>query len=363
MMQSPEKQPKKKGKMWLNLAYIAAIAGVMAYLLLRDESLTNVAEAMRTLDSAWLALAVVCSLGFLLIEGWAMFFTIRWLCPGSRIGYFHALRTALIGQFYSAITPSSTGGQPMQVLDMYQQGLSVGHGTSVVMIRFVTHQTAIFLFTFFGFVTQYSFIKSAMASFIPLGILGIVLSMGCVALVIAATVSTHMTHALFSWFVRTLTRLHLCRSPEKLQNQLNDVLSDFHEAGAYLRSHIGHMFVLTAFDVLFYALLYSVTYCLYRAFGLHVHSYLKIVLLQAFMWSTIYFFPLPGASGASEGGFLLLFRRVFTPKFVFSSMLLWRVLTYYNKIIVGAIGVVAGALEKSRHGERSPETPEPDAQA
>ena len=44
-------------------------------------------------------------------------------------------------------------------------------------------------------------------------------------------------------------------------------------------------------------------------------------------------------------------------------MLLWRVLTYYNKIIVGAIGVVAGALEKSRHGERSPETPEPDAQA
>ena len=74
MTQSPEKQPKKKGKMWLNLAYIAAIAGVMAYLLLRDESLTNVAEAMRTLDSTWLALAVACSLGFLLIEGWAMFF-------------------------------------------------------------------------------------------------------------------------------------------------------------------------------------------------------------------------------------------------------------------------------------------------
>ena len=30
---------------------------------------------------------------------------------------------------------------------------------------------------------------------------------------------------------------------------------------------------------------------------------------------------------------------------------------------VGAIGVVAGALEKSRHGERPPETPEPDAHA
>jgi uncharacterized protein (TIRG00374 family) len=347
MAQTKSSKEGKKNRIWLNFIYLAAVVGILFYLLMQEDNLTSVASAMRGLSRTWLAVAAVCSVGFLMVEGGAMFFTIRWLCPQSHIGYFASLKTALIGQFYSAITPSATGGQPMQVIDLYQDGLSVGHGTSVVMIRFVTHQTAIFLFTLAGFVSQYSFIRTAMPSLIPLGLLGIAISLGCIALVVGATVSRRMTHAFFDRLTRLLTRLGLCRDPEKFQNQMQDVLEDFHQAGGYLRGHKGQMLVLTGFDIVFFILMFSVTFCLYRAFGLTQYSFIKIILLQAFMHSTVYFFPLPGASGASEGGFLLLFRQVFTAPLVFSSMLLWRLLTYYNKIIIGAGAILWGTLAKT----------------
>ncbi len=46
--------------------------------------------------------------------------------------------------------------------------------------------------------------------------------------------------------------------------------------------------------------------------------------------------PLPGAAGAAEGSFLVIFQMFFDDGVIKKAMLLWRLITYYSSIIVGA---------------------------
>jgi len=47
--------------------------------------------------------------------------------------------------------------------------------------------------------------------------------------------------------------------------------------------------------------------------------------------------PLPGASGAQEGGFAMMFRQIFPDANCFVALLIWRFCTYYLSVLVGAV--------------------------
>ena len=50
--------------------------------------------------------------------------------------------------------------------------------------------------------------------------------------------------------------------------------------------------------------------------------------------------PLPGGSGAQEGGFYLFFQQAFPAGTLVGALLLWRFMTYYLSIIIGFTGVL-----------------------
>ena len=51
--------------------------------------------------------------------------------------FFEALKVAFVGVFFSAITPSSTGGQPMQLYLMSKKNISVGFGSACMTQKFI----------------------------------------------------------------------------------------------------------------------------------------------------------------------------------------------------------------------------------
>jgi uncharacterized membrane protein YbhN (UPF0104 family) len=58
--------------------------------------------------------------------------------------------------------------------------------------------------------------------------------------------------------------------------------------------------------------------------------------------------PLPGASGAQEGGFLFYFRGIFTGGTIGLALLTWRFFTYYLFIFVGVINLLAEKISRRR---------------
>ena len=58
--------------------------------------------------------------------------------------------------------------------------------------------------------------------------------------------------------------------------------------------------------------------------------------------------PLPGASGAQEGGFLLYYRGIFIGGTITVALLVWRFFTYYLFLLTGAADALIGTLRRKR---------------
>ena len=72
--------------------------------------------------------------------------------------------------------------------------------------------------------------------------------------------------------------------------------------------------------------------------------------------------PTPGAAGASEGGYMMVYRGLFG-RHLTMSMLVWRLATYYLTLLIGYLFVVADRMKPKRQmkkgrGEAVPVSPE-----
>ena len=81
----------------------------------------------------------------------------------------------------------------------------------------------------------------------------------------------------------------------------------------------------------------------YHAFGQHGTHWYQLLTLSCLLYVSASYTPLPGASGAQEGGFVLYFGRIFLNGTIGMALLTWRFFTFYIFLIVG-IGMVL--LEK-----------------
>ena len=65
-----------------------------------------------------------------------------------------------------------------------------------------------------------------------------------------------------------------------------------------------------------------------------------MLTLSCLLFVSASYTPLPGASGAQEGGFLLYFRGIFREGTIGRGLLVWRFFTYYLFLIAGVFAVL-----------------------
>ena len=103
------------------------------------------------LTPGFLSLGVAVSLVYFLFEGEIFRLLLR--SQGYRISVGQGLKNALLGLYYSYITPSSTGGQPMQAAYLLRDDkIPVGISTAALIIKFMCFQCAFVLVSVVSFV-------------------------------------------------------------------------------------------------------------------------------------------------------------------------------------------------------------------
>ena len=97
-------------------------------------------------------------------------------------------------------------------------------------------------------------------------------------------------------------------------------------------------------------ILFTVTYCVYRALGLHEYAILTVTFLQAVISVSVDMLPLPGGMGISETLYMVMFVPVFGP-LLLTSMLLSRGISYYGQMLISALMTCVAHLTIGRKNE------------
>ena len=111
------------------------------YLVFRGEDLGEIIETVKSANSWYLILSIICVILFIIGESVIIFYMMRTL--GVKVRMTHCALYSFVGFFFSCITPSATGGQPMQIYYMKKDKLDIPVSTLVLMIVTITYKAVL----------------------------------------------------------------------------------------------------------------------------------------------------------------------------------------------------------------------------
>ena len=305
---SPERNKETRKIVW-NGIYILLTIGIIAAFGLLDRNVGNFFAQIKDLKLQWILAAAGITLLFWFFEGELVHYITSFLFKG--YDRRKTFKIGMIGVYYSALTPFSSGGQPMQVMHMKKDGVPVGKSSCMFCVKFIIFEFVICGFFILNLIFAGTQFFARYHEVFWFTCIGFAVNAVLALIVILALFSKGKMLILGTRLMHFLHRLHLVKNPEKRIVSLAETLDDFSESGVLLRSNLKLLIgsiTLTAIEMFTQ---FSVTYCVYRSMGLSAYSLLDVVSMQAYLYLTVSFVPLPGGIRGERGWVLPILRHVF----------------------------------------------------
>lgn len=250
-----------------------------------------------------------------------------------------AFRLQIITQFFNAVTPFASGGQPFQIYSLKKDGISYNDGTNIVVQEFIVYQIALVFLGIFAITYNYFFpLFPEVALLEHLVTLGFIINfMVIVFLFILAFVKKFDTF-LLKLAVNLLKKFHLIKNKKEVLERWNTQIDNFNVGAKKLINNKCHFFYLIFLEIVSLLSLYLIPCVLLYGMGNYTSiTGFKAIITSAYVMLIGSFVPIPGGTGGLEYGFLAFFGNFIKGPILKALMLLWRFITYYFGMIVGAI--------------------------
>ena len=330
-------QIKKILKYALNIALILVITLLTLHLIFKEQELPEIIRDLKSADKRWIAGGAAAVVAFVAGESVIIHYMLRVL--EQKTSFFRCLKYSFIGFFFSYITPSSTGGQPMQMYHMKKDKIKIGYSTLIMLLITIAYKSVLILLALGFLIFNFGTVEQYAGDMKWLIVLGFVLNLSFIALLLLVFLKPIWARALGIKTVGLLSKLRVIKRKNKAKYTEKVIrICDTYAMGAdYIKKNIAVVFKIFVLTALQRICLFSVTWIVYKAYGLSGTRFIDILTLQIIIAVAVEMLPLPGAAGISEGCFLLTFTEIFGEELVKPALLINRGLTFYLILLIGAV--------------------------
>ena len=336
----------KKLKKLFPFIIIAASIIVVVCIAFSNKELENAWDVLFTLNPLWLILALVAWFAYVFFDGMTYYAFLK--NQGYKIKITEAIYLSIIGYYYSDITPGATGGQPMQVYEMKKKDIPVGIGTSTITVRFIMNQFATCVIVVLLWAFNKGFVDEQLGSIQGFYIAGFLVNFIVIPVVLLAVIFPKWLVKVCEGIIKLGAKIKLIKDKESAKESVNKVIVSYRESFKNLLKQPKQLVLQFIISILCMLGLFFVTYFVYRAFGLSEVSWYRILAITVLLFVSASYTPLPGASGANEGGFMVYFAGIFPDKTIGLALLVWRFITFYLFLIIGPIVTLVSQIRLSR---------------
>lgn len=346
-------------KRLLNFLFIAATFALIIIVAFSNNEMTDAWNTLFTLDPKWLLGALAGWLCYLLFDALSLHYSLS--KQGYRLPLRQIVYVSLIGFYYSNITPGASGGQPMQIYYLNKREVPVGIGTSAITIRLFCMQFMVVLIAVILWLINREALSTQIAGVEWIILVGGIINFAAVPLILLVGLYRPPVQALVNFGIRIGAKMRLIKNPESTSLRVNATLDTYHASILQVSKNPRQILVQLLLMGVSMLGLFSVTVSVYYAFRLSGTPWHHILTISSFLFLSTSYTPLPGASGAQEGGFLLFYKGIFTSGTIGLALLVWRFFTYYLFLIVGALLTLITNLRPKRKQKAALRKAEEDA--
>ena len=332
---------------------VLALLGWTVHTILKQQTPGQLAAALLSADWRVLLLGLPMMALFLCCEAgatWSILRTLGCAQPFRRCAYY-----SCTGFFFSTITPSSTGGQPAQIVAMGRDGVPAASGALDMLLVTIGYNTAAMGWGAFALFTAGDLTERLG------GQVGLLLGLG---LAIFALLDAAMFLFLFLpgpakrllyGCIALAARIYPPLDRAGWEEKADAHLAEYRRGAQLIRRAPSLLVKVVGLSALQLACSYAMPYVVYRAFGLSGFSLWEVMALQALCAIAVGYLPLPGSAGAAESVFLRGFLLVYGEVLVAPAMILSRTLNCYLVLLATAVVLAVGrALRRPRRAQGSP---------
>ncbi len=358
------KKLSKKQKLIVNICFLLVLIGVTLAILFtsnKELNFKNIAEYIKTGNPWYLCAAVACMLAIIVLEGFSLFLIVRKL--GFKGKAAKSMAYASIDAYYSAVTPSATGGQAAAAVYMVKDGMTAGSASFTFVFRAVTFTSAYVILTAAAFIIKPSLFLQL--DFWPqfFIILGVATQLLLVGFFIALLLCHRTILRIGNGIISLLHKMRIIKKKEKWRTKLIKEIAKYANCVKQIKKHkmlfVNVLLLNLGEHVL--RVLISVFVCL-AADG--SAPFRDIFVLQCFLLVGYSSIPLPGGVGIFEFLYLNIYKLAFSERqFMLSAMMIMRTISYYMCMLVtGTVSLIYHLITVRRKKGEAPPTETTSAQ-
>ena len=146
---------------------------------------------------------------------------------------------------------------------------------------------------------------------------------------------------LFNKILNFIFKFKFIRNKNDLKEKLLNKIDEFYEGSAYFKKNISKLFRATLYNVIGLVFYYIIPLFVFFSIGeVSSITILESIVCSGYTYLIGSFVPIPGGTGGLEYGFIQFFQGFTVGATLSACMILWRFITYYFSMIIGAISLL-----------------------
>lgn len=316
------------------------------FFVFKDYSLSQFIDTFKNCKVGFLIFAFLCVCLWVFFE--ALFFKVIYKRLGYKIGFSNAIGYVFTETYFSAITPSSTGGQPVQMIEMNKDGIPYRTSSIVVLVNTMFYKLSLLLIVIIGFIIYHNEIFSFSPLFKIMSIYGFIITLLIILFFLLLIFSEKIIKKILKTFLNIVFKIRKIKDENEKEEAINNALKDYIEAAKYIRKN--PKVLLNTFFIIFMqrVSLLMVNYFVYKSFNINNISILYAITINAFLTMAIDFMPLPGGVLISEGLLIEVNKRLHIFNISKSITIVFRNISFYFLVVASLIGYLTFHFKKRK---------------
>lgn len=330
---------KKAKKQIINIAFLVVLIGVTFTVIFvsQDINLHDIWQFLYNCNPWYIVGAFGGMLGYIIFEAISLHIIARRL--GHKSKFTSSIAYSTSDLYYSAITPSASGGQPASAFYMMRDGMSGGTAGFTVLFNIISYTAATILVGLFGVVacpTMFGQIGHWLAK--TLVIVGFVIQLALLALLLLCLFRARIILKIGNWGITLLSKMRIVKKTDKWRGKLDGVVTKYRACRTVIKQH-PMLFINTLLLNIAQRVSQTLIPCFVimasPLFGEVDVNFLQLFCMQAYVMIGYNSIPLPGGTGVYEYLYPNVFGIGFADMtFVLSAMMVSRAISFYISMLV-----------------------------
>ncbi len=325
---------KSISKKIINALLFVLFAFLTFYIIFKDNSIGEIVANIKNVSLFYIFVAIGAMFIFISCEG----INIRRVLEtcGCKISLLQSFKYALVGFFFSSVTPSASGGDPAQLYFMSKDKLPVAHSALALLVELSSFQFVSCTIAIIGFFYNYDILINNIGNIKYLLFLGLAINI-IILLCLLVMIFSKRFALKFMNIVCNILKLFNYKKVDEFKNKFSSQIEEYHQCSIYLKKNKLVLCKIIMTTTLQMVLYHSIPYFVYLSFGLNSVNCLTFILMEAVLYISVSSLPLPGAMGVSEGGFMIMFKMFFPASILSSAMIISRGISFYLFVMISGI--------------------------